>query len=343
MNLNKILPKIQLTRAQIHLTNRCNLRCKFCEVPTKFVNTKDLPDEKWIEIVNELSELKTKEITISGGGEPTLRFNLLIKILEITRKNNIKTGIITNGTQVSKKYARMIVELQPDEWRTSICSPDRKIDAYLRGRDMSEKSFKGISYIAEWKKKKGSELPKLEVWMVQTKYNIDSIESMIKKAYSVGANSLSIRMVNPPNSPLYPTKEQRKKLVEKMEEYKKYAEKLGLELKFHFQPADILSTSQSKVNNVKEDESTCNLICMIPFHEIVIFADGRVAVCCNFIAYPENSEVIEDVKKKSIREIWFGRKFNKLRERILNGNPPDRCRECTPDFKSVDREYKNED
>jgi len=338
MNSSKFLSQVQLTRAQIHLTNRCNLRCKFCEVPIKFANTKDLPDEKWIEIVNELSELKTKEITISGGGEPTLRFNLLIRILKITREGGIKTGIITNGSQVTEKYAKMIVEVQPDEWRTSICSPNREVDAFLRGKDMSEKSFKGINHIAEWKKKKGSNLPKLEMWMVQTKYNIDAIDRMIKKAYSIGANSLSIRMVNPPNSPLYPTEKQRKKLTEKMEDYKKYAEKLGLELKFHFRPEDILPT-----HKVEKNESIKNnMICMLPFHEIVVFADGRVAVCCNFIAYPEDSEVIENVREKGLKEIWFGEKFNNFRRRILNGNLPDRCRECTPDFKSVDREYKNE-
>lgn len=337
MNSDKILPKVQLTRAQIHLTNKCNLRCKFCEIPIKFANTKDLSDEKWIEIVNELNELKVKEITISGGGEPTLRLDLLIKILKITGKNNIKTGIITNGSQVTKEYARMIVEVQPDEWRTSICSPDRKVDAFLRGKDLLEKSLKGISYIAEWKKKKGSNLPKLEVWMVQTRYNIDSIGRMIKKACSIGANSLSVRMVNPPGSQFYPTEEQRKELVKKAEYYKKFAEKLGLEIKFHFIPEDILP-----IHKIERNGETNNMICMFPFHEIVVFADGRVAVCCNFITYPEDSIAIENVMKKSLKEIWFGEKFNNFRKRILNGNLPDRCRECTPDFKSVDREYKNE-
>jgi len=340
MGLNRISPKVQLIRAQIHLTNRCNLRCKFCEVPTKFVNTKDLPDERWIEIVNELSKLKVKEITISGGGEPTLRFNLLIKILQITKKNGIKTGIITNGTQVTKEYAKIIAELQPDEWRTSLCSPDTKIDAFLRGKDLLEKSLKGISYIASWKKKKRSELPKLEVWMVQTKYNIHSIKRMIKKVHSIGANSLSIRMVNPPDSPLYPTEKQRKELVEKMEDYKKYTEKLGIEIKFHFLPTDILPPEKVEYN--AKSNSKKNVICMLPFHEIVIFADGRAAVCCNFIDYPETSWEIENAVRKSVKEIWFGKKFNEFRRRIMGENPPTRCRECTPDFKSVDREYKNE-
>ncbi len=351
----RTMPKVELRRAQIHLTNRCNLNCKYCEVPRKFVHTKDLADDKWIEIVNDLCEMKAREITISGGGEPTLRFDLLIDILKITRKNDIKTGVITNGTLLRNDFARKVVEVQPDEWRTSICAPEKNIDAFLRGEDLSEISFNGIRYISEWKKKLNSELPKLEIWMVQTKYNIQSIEKMIQKASEIGANSISLRMVNPPNSWLYPSEEQRKTFVKNLDNYKKIAIELGLELRIHFTLDDILPHNiieniyeiegsnntkfSSKIkleNRVKKDK----IVCMFPFHELVIFADGRVSPCCNFIAHDETSKAVENITDKNLKKIWFGKKFEQFRKNMVENNPPARCRECTPDFQCVNREYK---
>jgi len=239
-----MMPKLELKRAQIHLTNRCNLFCKYCEVPAKFSNTKDLPYGKWIEVMDDLVDLKTKELTISGGGEPMLRFDLLIEILRITRDNGIKTGVITNGSLMNEDYARRIVEVQPDEWRTSICTSDKKTDAFLRGKDLSETSFKGISYLAKWKNKLDSELPKLEIWMLQTRYNITNIQEMIKKADILGANSLSLRMVNPPNGWLYPTENQRKELIKKLDYYKKFAQNFNIELRIHFTVDDILPSNR---------------------------------------------------------------------------------------------------
>jgi radical SAM protein with 4Fe4S-binding SPASM domain len=326
--------KIKLKEAQIHLTDKCNLKCIFCDNPNP--NAKDLPDEKWYEIVKDICDLHPFRLTISGGGEPLLRPNLLIKILSMAKSAEVKTSVITNGTLVTKELAKKIVETKCDEWRESIHATTPKLDRFLRGKNLLLQSFRGISYIVEWKKKLKSNFPELAIWMTLTKFGIHQIEDMIKKAASLKIDSVFLRMVNPPSrKEIYPTLFQRKKLVKKMKEYEELANKVGIKLRYGFLPEDILPLETGKIYNGSD------FTCLVPFHEIVVFADGRVSPCCNFIKSDENSIAVENVNKKRLKEIWFGEKFENFRKLMLKGIFPEKCKECTPDFKSMDREYRS--
>jgi MoaA/NifB/PqqE/SkfB family radical SAM enzyme len=344
------IPTASLNRVQIHLTNRCNLECRFCDVPRRLADSREMPDSRWIDIVKELAELGAREITISGGGEPTTRFDLLIETMRLSKLNGLKLGIITNGTLMNDDYARRVVEVGPDEWRTSICSPDRETDAFLRGKDLSDASFRGVEQISKWKKRMSSDLPKTEVWMVQTKYNIEGVGKMIEKAHAVGANSLSLRMVNPPQNPLYPEERQLRSLVERIQDYKDLAHEKNLELKVLFQESDIFprsSESNRLEKNQKDDADKDQgqsrdrgAMCLLPFKELAIFADGRVSPCCNFVTDDVSSPAVESLIGKSVREVWLGEKLSAMRSRMVSWNALERCSKCTPDFKLVNKEYE---
>lgn len=319
--------KIKLKESQIHLTNKCNLRCIFCDVSN--LETKDLSDEKWEEIVQDLCDLKPFNLTISGGGEPLFRPQLLMRIIKLVKEKGIKTSVITNGTLVSQKLAREIVESQCDEWRESIHTPFSKVDKFIRGKSYLLRSFRGIRWIAKWKEKLNTNLPKLVIFMTLTKFNIYHIPAMIKKANSLKVNSILLRMVNPPtNERVYPTIFQRENVVKNLGDYRKMANKYGIKLELAFSSKDILQRDGGDIT------------CLIPFHELVIFADGRVSVCCNFIKDGINSPAIESLRNKSLKEIWFGEKFNDFRRKMLKGIKIKRCKECTPDFKTTEREYR---
>lgn len=58
-------------------------------------------------------------------------------------------------------------------------------------------------------------------------------------------------------------------------------------------------------------------ICSYPWRTIVILHNGKVAPCC--LDY-NGVQVIGDVNKNTIKEIWNGKEFNKLREDFKNLN-----------------------
>ena len=87
----KILPM----HPSLYTTNRCNLKCAFC-------NTQHLDKastwsrEDTAKIVEMLTKFGTKAVTLSGGGEPLIftHFNYLLDLL---CANDIQIGVITNG------------------------------------------------------------------------------------------------------------------------------------------------------------------------------------------------------------------------------------------------------
>jgi len=309
-----MMPKV--TKAQIHPTNRCNLNCIFCDVPFRYKGKPDLPDEKWISTVKELCELGPEIVTISGGGEPFVRTKLLIDIIKMLHSAGIKIEVISNGTFISDDVTKTIAECC-HHYRVSLHSTTIESDEFLRGVKGSVKlSFEGIKKIAEWKKKLNKNKPTIDIAMVLTKINISEIEKMIIKASEFGANRISLRIVHKWGEKYRPTQEQMKYLKKKLKEYEEMAKKRNLDLIYDFVIEDMFEPAGKKMdeilgdknNKLQKDEPFCTL----PFREIVVFADGRVACCCNFIIDPEESEGVDSIKNRTLHQVWMGEKFKNL-------------------------------
>lgn len=335
-----MMPK--LVKAQIHPTHHCNLKCIFCDVPIRSVGKKDLPDEKWISLVNDLCELKPRVVTISGGGEPFLRMKLLIYIIKILHLAGIKIEIITNGTFISDEVTKTIAECC-HHYRVSLHATLEDLDEILRGKKGSVKlSLEGIRKIAGWKKKLGREEPTIDIAMVLTKFNMSEIGKMIEKASEVGANRISLRIVHKWGEKYRPSEEQMNELKKNIRLYEKMAAEKNLNLIYDFLIGDIFS--QSEEQNIENVGTSKNEpICTLPFRELVIFADGRVSPCCNFIIDPEEYDGVDSVKEKSLITVWNGDEFNKIRKFMKTGkdNLPKTCVECSIDLKPIDQRYKN--
>jgi|GEM_PF-4262162 len=216
-----------LQKAQIHPTNKCNLKCIFCDVPIRYKNHIDLSDEKFVSITKDLITLKPEIVTICGGGEPLLRTTLVTKMMKMMNDAGIKSEIITNGTFVSKKLLSTILDCAI-LYRVSVHSVSIKKDEILRGVKNSLKlSFKSIKILSEMKKKARKEEPKIEIVMVVTKHNVEEIEKMIKKASEIGVNKIGLRIVHKYGEFLKPTSEQMDYLKKILKNIKKLLKKLA--------------------------------------------------------------------------------------------------------------------
>ncbi|MBE7705627.1 MAG: radical SAM protein [Cyanobacteria bacterium SIG30] len=94
-------------KAYINITNACTNRCLFCirDIKNDVKGTNlwlDLDNVKAQDVIEQLEEHRSKikdEITFCGYGEPTLRFDELIKVAKYIKENfeNIKIRINSNG------------------------------------------------------------------------------------------------------------------------------------------------------------------------------------------------------------------------------------------------------
>ncbi|MAG50413.1 hypothetical protein CL621_02095 [archaeon] len=332
---------LKLEKVQIHPTNRCNLKCIFCDVSCTHANAVDLDEEKFVDISNELCKLQPSVVTISGGGEPLLRHNLLMDMIKILYSGNIKAEIITNGTLVSNQMARTIAECCHD-YLLSIHSTSENLDEFLRGKkDSINNSFDGVKQIVYWKEKMKKDEPQIGTVMVINKFNIKEIDKMIKKAFSLRINNVRLRMVHKWGDKYLPSQRQMKFLKKNLKNYENLASEYNLELFYHFLVEDLFPETKEKPveNKISKDQFSCKL----PFKEMVIFADGRVAPCCNFITDTEDSVGVDSIKNKTLSEVWFGKKFNLLRKYVTEGDKsklPKTCKECSIDLKPIDKGYK---
>lgn len=67
--------------------------------------------------------------------------------------------------------------------------------------------------------------------------------------------------------------------------------------------------------------------CQRPFDQFNVTADGRVSKCCADLYF---ADIMGNVNDESVQDIWYGDKFNKVRENLLKGNREliDGCRKC---------------
>jgi radical SAM protein with 4Fe4S-binding SPASM domain len=103
----------------LELTKRCNLRCYHCYVGAP---REELDTARWIRVVDQLSELGTAAVGLSGG-EIGLRDDWKA-IAESVRTRRMMLSLLTNGTLFDDGDLDDIARLHPVRVSTSLYGPD---------------------------------------------------------------------------------------------------------------------------------------------------------------------------------------------------------------------------
>lgn len=146
------------------ITNRCNFKCAYCKM-WKY-KQKEVSTEQALSLIDQLSDMKTQRLTISGG-EPLLRGDIG-KIIKYAKDKGLSTGVCTNGFLIPEKikYLKML-----DMVHISFDGPKEVHDKQIQ-KNTYEKVLNGIKIA----KKEG-----IKVWLtcVITKYNVNKLKDII--------------------------------------------------------------------------------------------------------------------------------------------------------------------
>jgi MoaA/NifB/PqqE/SkfB family radical SAM enzyme len=96
--------------AKLELTYHCNLRCSFCytDSPRRtLARTAEMGDEEWHRIVDQAIELGVIESVVTGG-EPLLRRDLTLEVVERLTGSGVMTTLNTNGWFVDEAVAERL-------------------------------------------------------------------------------------------------------------------------------------------------------------------------------------------------------------------------------------------
>jgi MoaA/NifB/PqqE/SkfB family radical SAM enzyme len=122
----------------------CNLKCKHCSYLCKSSPEQNIPIKKLKETINDAIKSGIKLVVLVGR-EPLLEFNRTKEILDFLKDKNVKVGMVTNGTLVSK-HIRDLKKYNFYYIDVSLDGPEKEHEIN-RGKGSFGKAKEGIKLI----------------------------------------------------------------------------------------------------------------------------------------------------------------------------------------------------
>ncbi|MBU4501895.1 MAG: radical SAM protein [Nanoarchaeota archaeon] len=298
----------------IEPTVRCNLNCKYCQVPgwERGKKVRDLSLIDFKRIVDQFPNLLI--IKLQGMGEPLLNKDLW-GMIDYASSKKIIVRTNSNGTLIDESMARRIINSKLTAISISLDGATKETYDKIRRGAKFEKVIGNIKTLI--KLRGTSRLPRINVWMVATTENYSEIPEMIELCADLGVDKLTVQT----KLGFWGKEDMKEKLEDFLldinsdelkrikEESTELAKKLNFNLNFYY-------------SNWYGTDSKCPW----PWESCYITTDGYVVPCC-IIANPE---VINfgNILDKPFKEIWNSKKYVEFRDKIKDNEIPSYCGGC---------------
>ncbi|MCG3218693.1 MAG: radical SAM protein [Candidatus Heimdallarchaeota archaeon] len=311
------------------ITHRCNADCKMCLHPIKLrtdetLHTQELSDYEIRKIIPELAETGCRSIHFSGG-EPLLRKKLEVFIKDAA-KNGIRSKLTTNGTLLSEKRANNLAKAKLRSVNISLDGPTSEVHDSMRGvKGFFNKAISGIQAISEARETYGR--PHVRINSVVSHENAKTLDQLLELAKELKIDSLHILPVDfshiDPSLAL--TDEDYEIVKEVLSNYKHETRLLGDVERL----IDLLAAPETR-EFIKKGEYAFGYYrespCFAPFVHLFMMPEGKVYTCC--IVDRTEANILGNVRKNSIQEIWANDNFKELRKKAVKNTLYSVCHSC---------------
>lgn len=130
----------------ISITNRCNFRCRMCDIPS--IVMEELTTQQWKTVIEDSYYLGAQTVVFSGG-EPMLRKDIF-ELISFAKTKQLKVCITSNGSLIDDNIASKLAENKVDVVNISIDGP-RQIHDYLRGHGSYEKAITALANLRKYR------------------------------------------------------------------------------------------------------------------------------------------------------------------------------------------------
>ncbi len=296
--------------AEMHITNKCNINCYFCnQAELRRSNPAELSYDKIVNTLTELKEMGLVSVMFSGGGEPTLHrsFFDIIKFLnanDIILQQVITSGLIADkdvlDAMFSARWRNITFSLHASngkDWRSMTSGPSRGFEMILNN----------IRYIIAERTKRGSSTPR-----VMLKFGVDintwkKLTDAYRLACELRVDDVAITTYN---HITYPDNLQTEieTILKQLKDIYAENEATGGVRTIGYYLADLGVLIGEDVG-VNVDNGIP--ICFMPWYGFMIAASGDVRPCASGM---EKLPSMGNINEESIRAIWNGRKYQMLRD-----------------------------
>lgn len=306
---------------QIDLTDKCNNNCLACWCNSPLlgennINKVALPFSLVENLLKELSDLKTKEVVLSGGGEPFLYPDIL-EVVKRAKEKKFICHINTNFTLMNEKTIRELIKLRLDYLTVSLWASNSKTYKIIHPNKSEEDFYRIRDNLLLLKSLKRG-LPKVKIYNVILNLNYSEMEEMLNFAEEVGAEYIEytiLDIIPLKTDILLPNYEEFKKIKEISQRILSKKNKLMILNFEHF----LRRISQREaIKGEYERNFIENIPCYSGWLFSRILANGKVIPCLKAHLFP-----VGDLYKNSFREIWNGELIQEFRRKTISGNRKD--------------------
>jgi len=293
------------------ITTKCNLKCIYCLASDRMKKNKELSTKQVVNIINQLPELGTWLLCLSGG-EPFLRKDIF-KILDHVEKLQLLTQVYTNGTLITKEVAKKLSEYKYVFLQVSLDSVVPEHNDFNRGKGTYAKTIQGIKYLLQY-----GEIP--EICMVLTTANYKDLEETAEFLHKLGIKYIRIGPAHPYCGRGY---ENREKIQLTISQWREIGKKI-IELNNRYEGSLTFFPTREFVVYSIDNYAGKIPKCGNSRQVLYIGSDGVVYPCI-FLVEPEFA--LGDGKKEELSHIW---KHSKLIKKIryLTVDDIEECKTC---------------
>lgn len=312
----------------LETTNRCNLLCTTC--PRTFEDLEPPADMSWelfTRIVDQFPSIE--RVVLHGIGEPML-VDDLPRMIRYLKARGSYVLFNSNGTLLTAKKGRELMETGLDELRISLDAADARSFRVVRGRDYFDRIVRQVRAFTALQAEIGAALPKVSLWLTGLKETFGQLIAFIELAHAIGVGEVYLqRLVYFPEGQGLAAPDQAlfERLTQAESEHISAAEATARRLGIAFNASGATEPGTSLARRTADQPWS---LCRRPWTLMYFTAHGRAIPCCiaPFSMRGYEHFTLGDATQESLRAIWDGERYREFRRRLLSDDPPPTCANC---------------
>ena len=312
----------------LEVTNRCNLLCETC--PRTFEELEPPADMSWelfTRIVDQVPDIA--RVVLHGVGEPML-VKALPRMIRYLKDRGVYVLFNTNGTLLSAKKHRELIDTGLDELRVSLDAADAKTFLAVRGKNFFARIVRNVQEFTTLQRELGLTAPRVSLWLTGLQETVDQLPAFVRLADTMGVREVYLQrlvfddtgygMARAESSLFESTRERETAAIE---EAQRIAADLGIRL-------DASGATEPGLSLQRQTQSQPWSTCRRPWSLMYFTAHGRALPCCiaPFAARGYETYTLGDATQQTLREIWNGPAYQAFRFSLLSEAPPKPCQGC---------------
>jgi len=278
------------------IANHCQQNCSFCSYrldgnknAVNFDDTVHIPFEKLMEIIDDLEEMGTKAVELTGGGEPLIYPNMK-GLLERLSRSPLEVGLVSNGVAMIDRTADALYETNFLWGRISIDSGSP--ETYSKIRRVPEKqwdmAWDGVNRLISRRQDQV-----IGCGFVVTDENWGEVYDFIKIASEHGVDNVRISVAFTPKGADIITEDQVKSVTRQINKGKK---------EFESESFSIPGIFEERVDNLRLSPTQEYDFCGTKDILCVIEGSQNVYTCCSLAMMKEG--MVGSVKNQRFKDLW---------------------------------------